>query len=67
MAKSKVGTKQGNIEISNSYVALKSQNEIYFQMASIFKHVASDKDDLAQKIFSGVLTGHSSEISLENF
>ncbi|MCP3871780.1 MAG: hypothetical protein GY699_01285 [Desulfobacteraceae bacterium] len=67
MAESKVGTIQGNVEISNSYFALKSQDEIYYQMASIFKEAANDENDLAKKIFSGVLTGNTSEISLENF
>ncbi len=66
MSKFKVGKKRKNLESSISYVALKSQDEIYYQMASIFKAVTKDKEKLAKKIFKGFLTGDQSEIVLEN-
>ena len=55
------------VQISNVYCALKSQNEIYYQMASIFKHVAAnDENKMAKMIFNGFLTGNHSKIFLEN-
>lgn len=66
MSKFKVGKKMNSLESSISYVALKSQDEIYYQMASIFKAVNKDKEKLARKIFKGVLTGEQSGIVLEN-
>ncbi|MBT3388418.1 MAG: hypothetical protein HN417_10835 [Desulfobacula sp.] len=75
MSKSKTGQKKykKDVQSSNFYFALKSQNEIYFQMASIFKEASSDKnelakkdkDELAKKVFKGFLIGNSSKISLE--
>ena len=66
MSRFKVGKKMNSLELSVSYVALKSQDEIYYQMASIFKAVTKDKEKMAKKIFKGVLTGNQSEIVLEN-
>jgi len=66
MAKPKVGRIGKSAEMSNSYFALKSKNEIYYQMASIFKQVANDENKLAKKIFSRVLTGNQSKIFMEN-
>ncbi len=48
----------------NSYFALKSQNEVYYQMASIFKAVTHDEDKLKQKVSTRVLSKKSSEIYL---
>jgi len=71
MSKSKAGQKKykKDVQTSNFYFALKSQNEIYFQMASIFKEASNDKKDdkneLVKKVFKGFLIGNSSKISLE--
>ncbi len=51
---------------SNSYAATKSQNEIYYQMASIFKQVVKREDKQANIILSRLLSTSMSEISLEN-
>jgi len=67
MTNFKIGKKGRNAETINSYFALKSQNELYYQMASIFKEVANGEDKLAEKIFSGILTGNQPKVSLENF
>ncbi len=71
MSKSKAGQKKSkkDVQTSNFYFALKSQNEIYFQMASIFKEASNnkqeDKKELAKKVFKGLFIGKSSKISLE--
>ncbi len=52
-------------QTSNFYFALKSQNEIYFQMASIFKAASYNKDEMAKKIIKGFLIGKPANISLE--
>jgi hypothetical protein len=53
--------------ISNSYVALKSKNEIYYQMASIFKEVSRDTNNMEKNIFTRLLIDNSSDILMENF
>ena len=53
-------------KISNSYAATKSQNEIYYQMASIFKQVVKREDRQAHRILNRLLTANNLEISLEN-
>ena len=52
MSKLKIVTKKYKKDMPqpNFYFALKSKNEIYFQMASIFKEVTNNKDELAKKI-----------------
>ena len=56
-----------DVPISNAYFALKSQNEIYYQMASIFKQVvANDENKMAEMIFNGFLTDKHPKIFLEN-
>ena len=75
MSKSKAGQKQyqKDVQTSNFYFALKSQDEIYYQMASIFNEASNnkkgdrkdDKKELAKKVFKGFLIGNSSKISLE--
>ena len=37
------------------YGAVKSQNEVYFQMASLFKEVTRGKDDLSGKWMDRIL------------
>ena len=71
MSKSKAGQKKykKDVQTSNFYFALKSQDEIYYQMASIFNEASNDRKDdkkeLAKKVFKGFLIGNSSKISLE--
>ena len=68
MVKSKVRKKRDKkgIQPSSFYVALKSKNEIYFQMASIFKEASKDEDQLAKKIFNGLLMDDFPKIFVEN-
>ena len=71
MTKPKVRKKTKDIA-ANSYFALKSQNEIYYQMASIFKEATNDEDKLAKEVLTGLLTiGPAKvfmpEVSLGNF
>ena len=58
--------KNRKIKFSHSYAALKSNNELYYQMASIFKQVAETEAPLADRIISGLLVNSLPEISLEN-
>ena len=67
MAKPKVGRIGKSAEMSNSYFALKSKNEIYYQMASIFKEVSRDTNNMEKNIFTRLLIDNSSDILMENF
>jgi len=67
MVGSKSGSKGKHHQASIAYFALKSQNEIYYQMASVFKEIAKDEDKMGKKILSRFLTGNHPEIVLENF
>ncbi|MCK5162392.1 MAG: hypothetical protein KAQ72_01675 [Desulfobacula sp.] len=66
MAKSKVGNKGKSVETFNPCFALKSQNEIYYQMASILKEAARDKNNIEEEIFSKLLTDSQPNIFMEN-
>lgn len=46
--------------------ALKANNEIYYQMASIFKQISHHKGNSAQRILNRYLPGQPNEIFLEN-
>lgn len=50
----------------HGYAAIKSQHEVYYQMASIFRHVAGREDQLAKKILNRLFNDAIPEISLEN-
>ena len=66
MSKLKVEKKyKEDVQIPTFYFALKSQNEIYFQMASIFKEVGNNETELAKKFFNEILMNDSSKIFLE--
>ncbi|MCP4021423.1 MAG: hypothetical protein GY729_06245 [Desulfobacteraceae bacterium] len=59
MSEATCGSKQNKVEVLNSvtknaYPALKSKNEIYFQMASIFKEISKDEKE-AGAVFLGKL------------
>ena len=45
----------------NTYFALKSQNEIYYQMASIFKEIAIDEEIVAENILDGIIKNKQSK------
>lgn len=61
-----VGKKETkNVQTSRFYFALKSKNEIYFQMASIFKEISNDKDEFAKNMFKGMIIKEPSNIFLE--
>ncbi|MBU1344655.1 MAG: hypothetical protein KKE44_11925 [Proteobacteria bacterium] len=67
MVRSDVGKKRKSVEKPNSYFALRSENEIYFQMASIYKQVANDKNKLVNKIFKGFLAdSNASKFFMDN-
>ncbi len=60
-------TKRNNfksVEELNAYFALKSKNEIYYQMASIFKEINNDKEISSQTAFIDLLSVSSSENSI---
>ncbi|WP_457551528.1 hypothetical protein [Desulfobacula sp.] len=67
MEKFRVEKIRENAQTSNSYFALRSPNELYYQMASIFKEVTIDENKMTQKILSSFLTQSHPEIVLENF
>lgn len=52
-------------ETSGVYFAVKSKNDIYYQMASIYQQATEERSDLAKQIFLNSLMGHLSNISLE--
>lgn len=52
--------------LSDSYAAIKSQNEVYYQMASIFKQVTKHETQMTTKILNRLVLGANPEISLEN-
>ena len=48
-----------------SYIALKSKNEIYYQMASIFKAVTKDENEITHDIINKLISRSDSMVSLE--
>jgi hypothetical protein len=64
MIKTKASTEKQN-KSSKAYAAFKAKNEIFYQMASIFKVMGHDDGKLAQKIFDKYLPGQAPEIFLE--
>ena len=61
MAQFQVPEKSKDVKAFNAYFALKSQNEIYYQMASIFKEVTSDEEILAKEILDGIIKNKQSK------
>ena len=51
---------------SDFYAARKSQNELYYQMASVFKQVSKREDKQAIKILNRLLAANDLKVSLEN-
>lgn len=55
--------RKGRVLPANFYGALKSKNEIYFQMASLFKEVTRDEKQLEHKWIDRIWTDISSDSS----
>ncbi|MCP3943953.1 MAG: hypothetical protein GY710_21080 [Desulfobacteraceae bacterium] len=49
------------------YGALKSKNEIYFQMASLFKAVTRDEKKMKAQLMEQILTENPSDMSGKYF
>ena len=68
MTRSKRG-KQQNLKKTHqahSYFAIKSQNEIYYQMASIFKAATKNEEELTQRMLGTLLSMKKPEFFVEN-
>ncbi len=68
MAVSKTGKKKSlekHKKIS-TYVALRSKNEIYYQMASVFIAVTKDKDELTQEMLGTLMEKRNPNFFVEN-
>ncbi len=59
------GYKKNQKQPSIVYAAFKAKNEIYYQMASVFKLIGHDDGRLAKKVLKKYLPRHSAEIFLE--
>lgn len=64
MAESKLRRKRRGLKSSDLFVAIKSKNEIYYKMASIFKHASFDADNMAKEVVTGFLTIDPAKVSL---
>lgn len=53
-------------KLSNSYAAIKSQNEIYYQMASILKQVSNTEEKSANIILDRIFSRKIKEKLLVN-
>jgi hypothetical protein len=52
-------------KITDSYAARKSQNELYYQMASVFKQAVKREDKQTAKILNRLLAATDLNVSLE--
>lgn len=48
-----------------TYFALKSENEVYYQMASILSHASEKKGSLADRLLLKALVGDLSNVFIE--
>ncbi len=51
---------------NSSYFAVKAKNDVFSQMASIFKEITKDEESESKKLFSNMISKNASNISLEN-
>jgi len=68
MTRSKTG-KQQNLKKphqTHSYFAIRSQNEIYYQMASIFKAATKNEEELTQRMLGTLLNMKKPDFFVEN-
>lgn len=58
MAASKTGKKKNlrKRQAINPYFAIRSQDDIYYQMASVFKAVTKNEDELTQKMLGSLIS-----------
>ncbi len=63
MSRFEVPTKRNkeNIQMCMQYFALKSNNEIYYQMASIFKEITNDEQKIENQFFNMFLADKQTE------
>ena len=66
MKRSKPAKKMQYAEKSNIYYAVKSKNDIYYQMASIFNAAKKEDDTLVKEIFTSASAGCLFDKFLEN-
>ncbi|MFA5904326.1 MAG: hypothetical protein WC836_10360 [Desulfobacula sp.] len=68
MAASKTGKKKSlrKPQTIHTYFALRSKNEIYYQMASVFKAVTKDKDELTQEMLGTLMSIKNPNFFVEN-
>ncbi|OGR36095.1 MAG: hypothetical protein A3J80_01780 [Desulfobacula sp. RIFOXYB2_FULL_45_6] len=68
MAASKTGKKKGmkKTQAIHTYFAVRSQNELYYQMASVFKAVTKDKDELTQEMLGNLISMKYPDFFVEN-
>jgi len=50
----------------NTYFALRSKNELYYQMASVFKAVTKDKEELTQEMIGALMSIKNPNFFVEN-
>ena len=48
------------------YFAIRSKNEVYYQMASVFKAVTKDEDELTQKMLGSLISMKYPSFFVEN-
>lgn len=66
MKRSKPAMKVQQSKKSSTYYAVKSKNDIYYQMASIFSAAKKEDDNLVKEILGSVSSGCLSDKFLEN-
>ncbi len=68
MAASKI-VKKKNMKTPQTikpYFAVRSKNEIYYQMASVFKAITKDEDELTQKMLGSLISMKYPDFFVEN-
>ena len=67
MAESELRRKRRTLKSPDLFVAFKSKNEIYYQMASIFKHASFDEDNMAKEVVTGFLTKDPAKVQYRKY
>ncbi len=58
--------KFGDHHSSYPYFAVKVKNDVFYQMASIFKEITKGEESESKKLFSSMISQNASDIFLEN-
>ena len=68
MARSKTGKKKNlrKDQAINPYFAVRSQDDIYYQMASVFKAVTKDEEELTQRMLGTLMSMKYPDFFVEN-